>query len=240
MPSPAFSVARRLEQSLDDLLKCFRRRQRIADKLRDLFRRRRQPRQVERRATNQRRTVCLRRGLDRLFVQLLQNESVNRRLNALPVSNRRNFVKLHGFESPDVIFGVCPLRFGDRRGGLFPPFDPWRASVNPLLERGDQIIGQWTAGRHLLKPVTAEQGQIQQTLFRVAGNEGRASLTTFERGLPRAQVEPGGGGFAVTGPAFRRKRRRDPLDEELFGLRERRPLFVPPSRVNRREAVQTN
>jgi hypothetical protein len=110
-------------------------------------RRRRQPVQIERGAADQRRAVRRRRGLDRLLVQLLQNESVNRRLNALRGSDRRNVVTLDGLERPDIVFGVIPFRFGNRRDGLFPSFNPGRARVNPLRtanlsvrETGDRFM----------------------------------------------------------------------------------------------------
>ena len=189
VPAPALAVSRRREQPVDDALERLRRI--VAQERVDLFERRRNPQQVERRPPEERPLVGRRRGMQPGGLEPCQDEPVDRR--SRPSPRRRPsaaWVPRHP-KRPEL-----PRGSGHR--GTVPPSATGVEDVarkrarGPHLDPGGERLDlgrrELLLGRHRDVAFVAD-GEDQQALGGFAADDGRTGYAAFQERLQRVHAQ---------------------------------------------------
>ena len=216
-PSVAFAVVRRGEQAVDEAFPRIRRS--IRDERIDLRRCRRQAKQIEIGASNQRVAVGFRRRLHRMRTTRRLEEAIDGvREPAAHVGKGRLHRQLERPVVPLLRRNDPVLQRGERgrgpgrvrRGRRIPS----RAFVNPLLQRSDFLWRERFAFRRHRRLLQAGDAAIQPAVRGVAGDQVGAARSAAQKALARAEIEP----------AHRRRvamaRPATPLEDRLDVVRE--------------------
>jgi len=181
VPAPALAELRRAEQPVHRRFQGDLRLGGIRlHELLDVFRRRRQTGQVERKAAQQRPRIGVSDRLQVPGLQAGQNEAVDVALWPGRVLDRRQTDLLQRLERPEGAALVdVDLVLRDLGGGIARVGS---AHGDPLLEIGDDLAAQLLLGRHLeiflgvvLEPLD------KQALRRLARNDGRSGVASLEQ-----------------------------------------------------------
>ena len=196
--TPAFAVMRRCQQAIDERFQCLRRL--VVRVRRCLFRRRRQPDEVEIHAANQR---C---GIGRFhWLQLLRFESrehvaVEVRLRPRRIANRRqrrDFRRLIRPELPpllDVDLNFRALGHAVARVG--------RAHIHPRLEVRNHRIGQSLLRWHLAIFVFGFKCIDEQTFRRLPRHDRRTAIAAQPQPVPRIERQSAANLLRIGGMAL--------------------------------------
>ena len=188
VPSPAFTVVRRCEQSVHDTGKCPRRR--ILQKNLNVLRGRRQTRKIERGAPNECPSIGRWRGSEMLFLQLREDERVDGRLNPIRANDRRRCRMRHRLERPEIApfhqidDSFVRRRLSDRSARI------GCAHGHPFLQILNLLAAQGTLGRHLQILIFVPDGLDQTTLVWTPRFQRRAGIATAQQTVPRLQIQP--------------------------------------------------
>ena len=202
VPPPALAVMGRRQQALDRLLVSVGAP--VVKKRAQFFRRRRQPRQIEREPAQQRAPVGLGRSSDALFLQLGLDEKVDRVARLRRIAQARRRRAAHRLERPVLRRGA----FAGRRAA------PYRSLTDPVDQRGNVVRLQRPGGRHFERARSAHRPD-EQAGVRLTRNHGRAAAAAEHRGFARGQREAAHFCLVVVAlQAVRGQHRPHPLLEE--------------------------
>ncbi len=172
MPSPAFAVARRGEQLIDQLRESLW--PRVSDESTCPLPIGRQTGEVKTGAANQRPAIGLADRLQPQFLLPRPNESIDR-------VSRRLVSRLRNGNLADRL--KCPVP--TRRLRLHRRFGPHRAGVHPRLEIRNNAIGQLFLRRHRKIWMSPPQRLDQQAILRITGDDGRTAIAARHQVLAR-------------------------------------------------------
>jgi hypothetical protein len=180
--------------------------------------RRRQTRQVQRRAANERELVGGRRRFQTVLFKPRENESIDIGLRPRRIFHRRWRRRVQRLERP-----IRAMLIGDdharRRGGGFR-CRPRCAGLDPLHERVDVLVLELgAAARHFRRAGEVFHGLNHQALVRVARHERRARVATLEHGLARIETKTV---LRLLGVALEARRHEQRPHARLEKLRRRR------------------
>src|SRR5206468_5179331 len=209
---PALAVARAGEQTFDDA--CKRLLRTVRHKIGDLGFRRREPRQVERGAPEQREPLGGRRGGNPLFLQLGEDEVVDRILDPAAVAHGRRLMAPDRLKRPEG----APLGRHPGRSGWDFTFRPRSAEPDP---GGDvrELLRVELAGRRHLELLLVAQNADEAARLRAAGRDYRAVVAPAREARRGRKIEPAHLHFrTVTRMAARGQQRPDLTLEQLDAL----------------------
>jgi hypothetical protein len=210
---PALAVGRRGQQPLHHLLVSAGRG--VALEGPDLGHRRRQAGQVERDPADQGAAVGRRRGRQPLFLQLRQDEVVNRVGGPVGVPDGGQGRPADRPVGPVPARGreVDAPRLPRRRGG--PAARVGGAQGDPALEVCDHGRRQRALGRHAQVFVRVAEGLEQQAVARLAGHHRRARVAALAGRLPAVQEQAALGPPGLVRVAFVAVSHQDGADLRL-------------------------
>ena len=186
--APAFAIARRGEQAVDDLLEGVRRR--VVEELIHFLFARRQAVEIERGAAEQGDLVGAGRGREVFGGELFEDEGVDGifdfRFRISDFRHRRFHDRLIRPMLPGLLHVGGVHRLG--AGGFEARIG--RAHADPLHEVGDEIVGKLlVARRHREVAVGVADGFDEEAFVRLAGDDGGAGVAALEPAVARVERE---------------------------------------------------